>query len=69
MNKKLTITCVAIASFVVLFVSCKKDGMNSDAAKKDSIPVGEFQREYCDRLPGWTCCNLDGKGSNSGHLP
>lgn len=34
MNKNLTIVCVAVAFFVVLFVSCRKDGMNSDAAKK-----------------------------------
>src|SRR4051812_15188293 len=34
MNKNLTIACVAVAFFVVPFVSCRKDAMNSDAAKK-----------------------------------
>lgn len=34
MNKNLTIACVAVAFFVVSFASCRKDGMNSDAAKK-----------------------------------
>ncbi len=28
------IACVAVACFVVSFVSCKKDGLNSDTAKK-----------------------------------
>jgi len=34
MNKNLTISCVAVAFFVVSSVSCRKDGMNSNAAKK-----------------------------------
>jgi hypothetical protein len=34
MNKNLTIACAAVASFVVLFVSCRKDGLNSATAQK-----------------------------------
>ena len=34
MNKNLIIACVAVTFFVVLFVSCRKDGLNSDEAKK-----------------------------------
>jgi hypothetical protein len=34
MNKNLIIACVAFTFFVVLLVSCKKDGLNSDEAKK-----------------------------------
>lgn len=34
MNKNLIITSIAVTFFVVTFVSCRKDGLHSDEAKK-----------------------------------
>ena len=59
MNKNLTITCVAVAFLVVSFLSCKKNGLNSDAAKKIQYRweriSGSSATDYQDgRTVSWT---------------
>ena len=59
MNKKLTVACVTVAFFVVSFVSCRKDGINSDAAKKIQYRweriSGSSATDYLDgRTVTWT---------------
>ena len=59
MNKNVIITCVAIGFIVLLLASCRKDGLNSDTAKKiqhrwESIS-GSSATDYLDgRTVTWT---------------
>lgn len=59
MNKNLSFACVAVAFFVISFVSCKKDGLNSDTAKKIQYRweriSGSSATDYLDgRTITWT---------------